>query len=52
MASSKLNLYAPAAMVGYLDDLSEAVREGEADPEVLADIASRHAMGPVPEGYI
>lgn len=54
-ASRKLNLYAPAAMVGYFDDLSEAIQAGEADPDVLADIAARYSvevLGPVPEGYL
>jgi mannose-6-phosphate isomerase-like protein (cupin superfamily) len=54
-ASRKLNLYLPAAMVGYFDDLSEAIRSGEADPTVLDAIATRNAVeviGPVPEGYL
>lgn len=53
--SRKLNLYAPAAMVGYFDDLSKTLQAGEAHPDVLADIARTHAMevvGPVPEGYL
>lgn len=53
--SRKLNLYAPAAMVGYFDDLSEAIQAGKADPDVLADIAARYSvevLGPVPEGYL
>jgi mannose-6-phosphate isomerase-like protein (cupin superfamily) len=55
MPSSKLNLYAPASMVGYFDDLSKAMHAGDADPDVLADIARKHSMevvGPVPEGYL
>jgi mannose-6-phosphate isomerase-like protein (cupin superfamily) len=54
-ASRKLNLYLPAAMLGYFDDLSDAMRKGEADPERLSEIASRHSVeviGPVPEGYL
>ena len=42
-------------MVGYFDDLSVAISSGEADPHVLSDIATRHAVeviGPVPEGYL
>ncbi|MEO8291853.1 MAG: hypothetical protein ABI635_01840 [Actinomycetota bacterium] len=31
--SRKLNLYLPASMVGYLDDLSDAMKTGEADSE-------------------
>ena len=54
-ASRKLNLYLPASMVGYFDDLSEAIGKGEADPDRLSDIAARHSLeviGPVPEGYL
>ena len=53
--SRKLNLYFPAVMVGYFDDLSAAIRRGEADESVLDDIARRHSMeivGPVPESYV
>lgn len=53
--SRKLNLYAPAEMVGYFHSLSEAIAKGEADPARLDDIARRHGMevvGPVPEGYL
>lgn len=53
--SRKLNLYLPAAMVGYFDDLSEAMKNGQADPELLSEIATRYSMeviGPVPEGYL
>jgi mannose-6-phosphate isomerase-like protein (cupin superfamily) len=52
--SRKLNLYAPAAMVGYFDDLADAIAQG-VDEEGLTEIATRHAMdvvGPVPEGYL
>jgi hypothetical protein len=53
--SRKLNLYLPASMVGYFDDLSEAMKKGEADPERLNEIALRYAVeaiGPAPEGYL
>jgi mannose-6-phosphate isomerase-like protein (cupin superfamily) len=53
--SRKLNVYLPAAMLGYFDELSDAIARGEADPSALDDIATRHAMevtGPVPEGYL
>ena len=53
--SKKLNLYAPAAMVGYFDDLSAILAAGEADPTELDQIARRYGMevvGPVPEGYL
>jgi quercetin dioxygenase-like cupin family protein len=55
VASRKLNLYTPAAMVGYFDELADLGRTGDVDPEVLAQIAERHSMdviGPVPEGYL
>lgn len=53
--SRKLNIYTPAAMVGYFDELGEAVSAGNADPQSLSQIAMRHSMevlGPVPEGYV
>jgi hypothetical protein len=53
--SRKLNLYIPAAMVGYFDELSAAIGRGEKDPTVLNEIANRYAVeviGPVPEGYL
>jgi mannose-6-phosphate isomerase-like protein (cupin superfamily) len=52
--SRKLNIYSPAAMVGYFDELSAALERGAADEE-LAGIAERHHMeitGPVPDGYV
>jgi mannose-6-phosphate isomerase-like protein (cupin superfamily) len=55
MSSRKLNLYLPASMIGYFDDLSEAMRTGDADPDRLSEIAARNAVeviGPVPEGYL
>ena len=54
-ASRKLNLYTPAAMVDYFDELRDASRKGIVEPGELSDIATRHAMevlGPVPEGYM
>jgi mannose-6-phosphate isomerase-like protein (cupin superfamily) len=53
--SRKLNLYLPASMVGYFDDLSEAIAAGNPDAETLDEIAGRHdleVIGPVPEGYL
>jgi len=53
--SRKLNLYAPAAMVGYFDELSVLIGADEADPTRLDEIARRYRMevvGPVPEGYL
>jgi mannose-6-phosphate isomerase-like protein (cupin superfamily) len=54
-ASRKLNLYAPAAMVGYFDDLSDAIKSGQLDPDALSAIALKYGMevrSPVPEGYL
>ena len=54
VASRKLNLYAPAAMIGYFDELSAAMASGASADDVAA-IADRHGMsviGPVPEGYV
>jgi mannose-6-phosphate isomerase-like protein (cupin superfamily) len=53
--SRKLNLYNPAAMVGYFDELSAAIAADDADPDRLDQIALRYGMevvGPVPEGYL
>jgi mannose-6-phosphate isomerase-like protein (cupin superfamily) len=52
--SRKLNLYAPAAMIVYFDELSAAIASGASDADVAA-IAERYGMdviGPVPEGYL
>ena len=53
--SRKLNLYSPAAMVGYFDELSASIGAGESEAARLDEIALRHGMevvGPVPEGYL
>ena len=53
--SRKLNFYFPAAMIGYFDDLSAAIRRADVDESLLADIARQHSMevvGPVPESYV
>lgn len=55
VASRKLNFYTPAAMVGYFDELADAARAGDMDPDALAKVALRYSMeviGPVPEGYV
>jgi mannose-6-phosphate isomerase-like protein (cupin superfamily) len=55
VASRKLNVFFPAAMTGYFDELSAAVASGEADEAVLDGIARAHHMeilGPVPESYL
>ncbi len=53
--SRKLNFYFPAVMIGYFDDLSDAIRGANVDDSLLGDIARRHSMeivGPVPESYV
>jgi mannose-6-phosphate isomerase-like protein (cupin superfamily) len=55
VASRKLNLYSPAAMVGYFDELSAAIAADEADEARLDAIARRNGVemvGPVPESYL
>ncbi len=55
VASRKLNLYTPAAMVGYFIELAAATTAGDGNPDVLSEIALRYSMeviGPVPEGYL
>ena len=52
---TKLNLFAPGAMVGFFEDLALAESEGRATPEELERIAEAHGMGvlgPVPETYL
>ena len=52
--SRKLNLYTPAGMVGYFDELAAGIASG-VDESALDEIAQRYAMevvGPVPEGYL
>ena len=54
-ASRKLNIYTPAAMVGYFDELSVAIANEQADPEFLSQMALGYSMeilGPVPDGYV
>jgi len=51
--SRKLNLYVPAAMIGYFDEI--AAGAGKFDDAGLAAIAAKYSMevtGPVPQGYI
>jgi mannose-6-phosphate isomerase-like protein (cupin superfamily) len=53
--SRKLNLYLPAAMVGYFDELSAMIASGSADDGAVDAIGDRYGMeviGPVPEGYV
>ncbi len=51
----KLNLFSPAAMVGFFEALAEAEANGTATPERLGEISVAHHMeivGPVPETYL
>lgn len=51
----KLNIFAPAAMVGFFEALSRAEAEGTATPSLLDRIAGEHQMevlGPVPDSYL
>jgi mannose-6-phosphate isomerase-like protein (cupin superfamily) len=51
----KLNLFSPAAMVGFFEDLEAAEAAGTATPVLLDAIAERHQMevlGPVPDSYL
>ncbi len=53
--SRKLNLFTPAAMIGYFDELSALINEDKATPEALGEMATRYGVevtGPVPEGYM
>jgi quercetin dioxygenase-like cupin family protein len=53
--SRKLNIYSPAAMVGYFDELARAAAESSSlEDEELTAMAARYHMrvlGPVPDGY-
>ena len=54
-AGRKLNLFAPAAMVGFFEELAAAEASGDATPELLDAIALRNHMevlGPVPDTYL
>src|ERR1700716_1393920 len=54
VASRKLVLFTPSAMLGYFDELSDAIRNGDPDPAEVSQIADKYSMeviGPVPEGY-
>lgn len=52
--SRKLNLYTPAAMVGYFDELAAALA-ARVDEPALGAIAARYAMdvvGEIPDTYL
>lgn len=51
----KLNVFSPAAMVGFFEDLAAAEASGNPTLETLAAISERHRMtitGPVPASYL
>ncbi len=51
----KLNLFAPAAMVGFFEELAAAEAAGNATPAELDRIAAHNQMevvGPVPDSYL
>ncbi|WP_332665424.1 cupin domain-containing protein [Aeromicrobium sp.] len=51
----KLNLFTPAAMVGFFEELAAAEAAGTATPSALDEIAIRNYMevlGPVPDSYL
>jgi mannose-6-phosphate isomerase-like protein (cupin superfamily) len=51
----KLNLFSPAAMVGFFEELAEAEATGTATPELLSEIGERNDMDvirPVPASYL
>lgn len=51
----KLNLFTPAAMIGFFEELAAAEAAGTATPSVLDEIATRNQMdvlGPVPDNYL
>jgi quercetin dioxygenase-like cupin family protein len=55
VASRKLNLYFPASMIGYFDDLAQALRRESVTEGDLAGIAETHRMeivGPSSERYV
>jgi hypothetical protein len=42
-------------MVGYFDELSAALAQGNDDPDRVTNIAAKYSMevvGPVPENYV
>jgi mannose-6-phosphate isomerase-like protein (cupin superfamily) len=54
-SGSKLNLFAPAAMTEFFEELAAAEAAGEATADALTLIADRNGMevlGPVPDSYL
>ena len=52
--SRKLNLYTPASMVGYFEELAAAIASGvdESGLDAMAERYQMEIVGPVPEGYL
>jgi mannose-6-phosphate isomerase-like protein (cupin superfamily) len=53
--SRKLNLYFPASMIGYFDDLATALQRDDVSDVELGKIAAAHSMeivGPPSERYV
>lgn len=51
----KLNIFAPAAMQGFFEELAAAEAAGSVSPDDLEAISGRHHMevvGPVPDTYL
>lgn len=51
----KLNLFTPAAMVPFFEELAAAGADGTVSPDLLGEIAERNEMevlGPVPDSYL
>lgn len=54
-AGKKLNLFAPAAMVGFFEALAAAEVTQSATPDLVDAVAAAHHMevvGPVPDSYL
>jgi quercetin dioxygenase-like cupin family protein len=52
---TKLNIFSPAAMVGFFEELADAEANGTATPELLSHISERYGrgiVGPIPETYL
>lgn len=55
MLCRKFNLYVPAAMVGYFEELIDASMKGVADAALVSELAARYHMEvleQIPEGYV
>lgn len=55
VAGKKLNLFSPAAMIQFFEELADAEATVSATPELLDQIATRSQMevlGPVPAAYL